>query len=300
KSQFDNPTHVRPGMVKDAVWCDLNNDHLPDLILAGEWMPVTILIQQTDHKFMNATALWKLTSTRGWWNTLTAGDFDEDGDQDLIAGNEGLNTRLRATTDKPVGMYLGDFDSNGSSDHIIVYYNGNKSYPFTSRDQLVKQIPSLKKKFLHYTDYRDVKLEDIITPQQQGNSALMEAELMSSVLLRNEGGHFTVHALPDEAQWSPIKSVLADDVDGDGHMDLLLGGNMTATQPDLGPADAGFGLMLQGDGQGNFLPVAAERSGLIVSGEVRSIQRVKTSDGKKIYLISRNNDSLLGFRPAAK
>jgi enediyne biosynthesis protein E4 len=190
QSQFDNMTRVRPGMVKDATWVDINNDSLLDLILVGEWMPITVLIQQPSHSFLNQTTQYALGDTHGWWNRIEGNDFDGDGDIDFIVGNLGLNSRIKASKEKPLIMYLGDFDSNGGSDHILVYYNGDKSYPFTSRDQLIKQLPGLKKKFLHYYDYRNVILEDIITPQQQGNSAEMRANMFSSVYLKNVKGKF--------------------------------------------------------------------------------------------------------------
>lgn len=297
QSTFDNPTRVRPGMVKDAAWVDVNKDDLQDLILVGEWMPITVLIQQKDHRFLNMTSSYHLDNSRGWWNTIEVGDYDNDGDDDLILGNLGLNSRIKASAEKPLSMYLGDFDSNGGSDHIMVYFNGDSSYPFASRDQLVKQIPSLKKKFLHYKDYRDVKLEDIITPVQKGNSALMEVEQLQSVFLRNEGGKFEMIPLPREAQYFPIYGIQSADINGDGIMDVLLTGNISATQPDFGSYDAGVGLLLLGDGKGYFKPLPPDQSGFITLGEGRDIAIIKEANtGKLIYLVSRNNQTLLTFR----
>lgn len=297
KSEFDNPTKVRPGMVKDAQWVDLNKDKLPDLILVGEWMPVTVLIQQPDHKFANATKEYGLAEVKGWWNTLEVADFDNDGDPDLIAGNFGLNSRIKVSVNKPLMMYLGDFDSNGGSDHILVYYNGENSYPFASRDQLVKQIPSLKKKFPNYKAYRDVKLEDIITPVQKGNSAVMHVTELRSVFLRNNNDRFSVEALPMEAQFFPVFDMLADDINHDGNMDVLLVGNLEATQPDFGAYDAGLGLLLLGDGMGNFKPIDPMSSGFVVKGEGRKIVPIKRVNSSTIdYVVTRNNDLVLSFQ----
>lgn len=297
KSTFDNPTRVRPGMVKDAAWMDVNQDKLQDLILVGEWMPVTVLIQQKDHRFLNQTSAYGLENTRGWWNTCEAGDFDDDGDGDLILGNLGLNSRIKASVEKPLSMYLGDFDSNGGSDHIMVYFNGDSSYPFASRDQLVKQIPSMKKKFLHYKDYRDVKLEDIITPLQKGNSALMKVEQFASVFLKNDSGSFKLIPLPMEAQYFPIYGIKSTDLNNDGHEDVLLTGNLNATQPDFGSYDAGVGLVLLGDGKGNLKPMRPDQSGFITLGEGRDIAIIKEANsGSPIYLVSRNNQTLLTFK----
>jgi enediyne biosynthesis protein E4 len=296
KSQFDNPTIVRPGMVKDAVWTKVNSDDLIDLILVGEWMPITILIQQPDHTFQNQTQEYQLQATRGWWNSIAAADFDSDGDEDWMVGNFGLNSRLRASESKPLLMYLGDFDSNGGSDHILVYYNGNKNYPFASRDQLVKQLPSLKKKFLHYEDYRNVNLDDIITPLQKGNSAMMRADILESVYLENTDDGIKLSKLPIEAQVAPIFSICPDDINNDGFLDVLLGGNLSVTQPDLGPYDASQGLVMLGDGRHGWNPMPAMQSGLVVQGDVSDIKRVKHSSGKFIYLITRNNQLVTGYQ----
>lgn len=297
QSTFDNPIRVRPGMVKDAAWLDINKDGLQDLILVGEWMPVTVLIQQKDHRFLNQTAAYGLDNSSGWWNTCEVGDFDGDGDHDVVLGNLGFNARIRASVKKPLSMYLGDFDSNGGSDHIIVYFNGDKSYPFASRDQLVKQIPSLKKKFLHYRDYRDVKLEDIITPLQKGNSALMQVKQLASVFLKNDSGRFTLIPLPMEAQYFPIYGIKSADLNNDGNLDVLLTGNISATQPEFGSYDAGVGLALLGDGKGNFKPMRPDQSGFITLGEGRDIAVMKDANTNDVvYLVSRNNQTLLTFK----
>lgn len=297
KSTFDNPTRVRPGLVKDAIWTDLNKDNLPDLILVGEWMPITILVQLENHKFSNVTESFGLQQSHGWWNTIAGDDFDGDGDIDFVVGNLGLNSRITASVDKPLKMYLGDFDSNGSSDHILVYYNGEDSYPFTSRDQLVKQIPPLKKKFLHYKDYRNVKLEDIVTPIQKGNSAEMRVNIFSSVYLNNEGSKFDISLLPTEAQFFPVFGLAIADVNEDGNKDILMVGNLSAVQPEYGAYDAGRGLVLVGDGSGNFESIGPRQSGFIMSGEGRDIEILNQPDqGEVLYVVSRNNDRVLSFK----
>ena len=296
-STFDNPTQVRPGMVKDAAWGDINKDGLLDLILVGEWMPITVLIQNPNHQFINSTVPFGLQQTHGWWNSIEGDDFDGDGDIDFVVGNLGLNSRIRATNEKPLTMYLGDFDSNGSSDHILVYFNGDKSYPFTSRDQLVKQIPSLKKKFLKYKDYRDVKLEDIITPVQKGNSAVMKVSLFSSVFIKNEGAKFSVTPLPKEAQFFPIFGIKVFDLNKDGDKDILLVGNLNAVQPEYGAYDSGLGLVLLGDGKGNFNSMNPRESGFVVPGEGRDIQILNSKQvDKPSFMVSRNNDRVLVFK----
>ena len=295
-TQFDNPTKIRPGMVKDAVWSKVNDDNLIDLILVGEWMPITILIQQSDHTFKNQTSEFNLSLTRGWWNSIVAHDFDNDGDDDWVVGNLGHCSRLRATPNKPVKMYLGDFDSNGGSDHILVYFNGEKSYPFTSRDQLVKQLPGLKRKFLKYKDYRDVNLEDIITPVQKGNSAVMQVEMLESVFLENTDGKIKLRRLPVEAQVAPVMAICAEDVNQDGFTDLILGGNLSEVQPELGPYDSSYGLVILGDGKNNWRTLPGHKSGLIVKGEVRSIRKINGPEGSPQYLFTVNNRPIVGYK----
>jgi hypothetical protein len=192
-------------------------------------------------------------------------------------------------------MIVGDLDGNGSSDHIVIYFNGDKSYPFASRDQLVKQLPYLKKKFLKYKDYRNVKVEDIVSPALKNQTTELNVFQTESVVLLNEGDHFSSQALPVEAQVSPVETILVDDVDNDGLQDLVMAGNLSAVQTELGPYDAGIGLVAKGDGQGGFAAVPAMRSGLVIKGEARCIKSLKTLKKGRFYLVSRNNETLIGF-----
>jgi hypothetical protein len=285
------------GMVTDAVWLDLNKDRRLDLIVVGEWMPVTILIQNDSGVFQNHTLDYNLQNTNGWWNTISAHDFDQDGDMDLIAGNLGLNSRLKATPKEPVSIFIGDIDKNGSLDQVLTYYNQGERYPFVSRDQLVKQVPSLKRDFLKYKNYENVKLEDIIPGKDLKTFIEKDAYIFSSVLLNNQGnGKFSVFDLPTEAQLFPIYSFCVDDINGDGKSDILAIGNLFGVQPDFGRYDAGLGLTILGDGRGNFSPISNSESGLIVKGEGRDIAIVRSSKGGKVYLFSQNNSSLKAFK----
>ncbi len=292
---FDNVPPNRPGMVKDATWNDINQDGLPDLVLVGEWMPVTILIQQANHEFINQTKQFGLEHTRGWWNSISASDLNGDGKADFVLGNLGLNSRLKATVEKPLRMILGDLDGNGMSDHILIYFNGDKSYPFASRDQLTKQLPYLKKKFLKYADYRNVVVEDIISPAQAAQTTELKIEEMRSCVLISKENAFVLSPLPTQSQFAPVAAALVDDVDHDGKPDILLGGNLLAVQTELGPYDASLGLVLKGDGKGNFTAMDAQQSGFVVQGEVRGIQVVRTSLNGSIYVVTRNNASVIGF-----
>ena len=284
------------GMVSDASWIDINKDGKLDLIVVGEWMPITILIQERG-VLQDRTRDYGLTNSNGWWNTLLVEDIDHDGDSDFLVGNLGFNSRLRASTTEPVSMFIGDIDNNGSLDPILTYFNQGKRYPFISRDQLVKQVPSLKRKFLKYADYENVTLEDIIPVEQQQKFIRKDAMTFASVYCENLGsGKFATHALPVEAQMFPIYSFCLEDLNADKIKDILAVGNQYSTQPDLGRFDAGYGLAMLGDGSGSFKNALLNRSGFCVKGEGRDIQSLVTSRGERLFIVALNNDSLKVFK----
>jgi hypothetical protein len=283
-----------PGMISDAIWTDVNGDSRPDLVLAGEWISIKILINNAGQTLVDRTADYGLSATEGMWSSLAAADFDKDGDIDIVAGNMGLNSRLTASESQPLELYAGDIDSNFSLDHIITYYNQGVKYPFISRDLLVKQVPPLKRKFLRYADFGKVTLEDIIPGPKQ--ALHKKATMLSSVYLENvDKQKFVVHQLPKEAQYSIIQSILPTDVNRDGNEDMLLVGNLDSVLPDIGRFDGSYGLMLLGDGRGNFSaqPIS---SGFVVKGQGRDIKAIANPKGEKIYLVARNNDSVLYFK----
>ena len=295
-SKFPVDTGNRLGMVTDAAWFDINADGRQDLIFVGEWMPITVLIQDERGYFNNSTSALGLDKTHGWWNTITLHDFDQDGDLDFVAGNLGLNSRLTATEEQPVTLYTGDMDDNGGTDHLLTYYNAGKQHPFISRDQLVKQVPSFRREFLKYYNFRHVKREQIIPAKETGKFTVNYAYGFSSVYAENNSGKFSLTELPVEAQMFPIFSFCPGDFDADGHTDLLAVGNLSAVQPDFGRYDAGYGLMMLGNGEGKFQALSHQVSGFFVRGEGRAIAAVKSADAANFYLVGRNNDSLLVFR----
>ena len=284
------------GMVTDAVWSDVNKDGREDLIVVGEWMPISILLQNESGVFENRTDELGLNHTNGWWNTIASYDFDQDGDIDFIAGNLGLNSRLRASVAEPVSIFIGDIDNNNSLDQILTYYNQGKRYPLISRDQLVKQIPALRRRFLKYANYGNVSLEDIVEPALQQKFIRKDVFTFASVYVENLGnGKFSVINLPPDGQLFPIFSFCVDDLNGDGNADVMAAGNLDATQPDFGRYDAGYGVILLGDGKGTFESITSQESGLIVKGQGRDIKSLLTAAKKKRFLIARNNDSVKVF-----
>jgi hypothetical protein len=283
------------GLVTDAQWIDLSQDGEPELVICGEWMNITVLARDAKGSFTDVSSQWGLLQTSGLWNCLESADFDNDGDIDLVAGNLGLNSRLKAGNDQPVKLYVGDIDNNGSMEQILTYYNEGVVHPFVSRDQLVKQVPPLKRKFLHYLNFRDVKISDIISPDLQRSFRVDSVTMLASVYLENLGSSFKIRPLPFDAQISPVFSMLPADLNRDGFQDIVGGGNLYAVQPEFGRYDAGYGFVLLNDQAGGFRTVQPAESGFIVRGEVRDIKKITTPDGD-LLVVGRNNDEAVVFK----
>ncbi|MDB5277775.1 MAG: hypothetical protein JWR61_2730 [Ferruginibacter sp.] len=275
---------VYPGMVTDAVWLDLNKDGWEDLIVVGQFMPLTIF-ENHNGIFSNQTTAYGLADTQGWWCRILPDDFDKDGDTDLAIGNLGTNTQLKASATEPLTITYADFYGNGMMDPILCYYNQGKSYPYFSKDELADQIPAIQKKFLLHADYADAQLQDIFTKEQLDKAKTVTIKTLQSVYLQNEGSRkFTIRPLPVAAQISAVNGLVAVDLDKDGNKDIVLAGNFFPFRVNLGPLDAGLGLVLKGDGKGNFSPVPYEKTGLNVNGDVRNLISIKTE--KNLLLIA--------------
>jgi len=290
-------SHV--GMVTDAVWKDIDGDGRPDLIVVGEWMPITIFHNAGHGKLvkMNVPGLEK---SNGWWNRIIAGEFSGHGRVDFIVGNLGLNTRLQAKENEPVTMYVNDFAHNGFVQQIISYYNNGKPFPLTLRDDLIRSLTFLKDRYLNYKDYAKQTVADVFPQKDLDDAVVKNAYTFATTLVRNNGdGSFTMVPLPLEAQIAPVYGILATDVDGDGKPDLLMAGNFDGVKPEIGKMSAGYGVYLRGDGKGHFASVRALESGFFVPGQARDIQKLRTRNGY-IYIVSRNNDRPLVFRASAK
>jgi hypothetical protein len=269
-----------PGMVSDACWIDLNRDGWPDLVVVGCFMPITIF-ENRRGQLVDQTRAYGLEHTQGWWTCLQAADFDHDGDTDLVVGNLGTNSQFRASADEPMRIYYGDFSGNGTFDPLLTYYIQGKSYPYASRDELLRELPAQQKKYSRYEAYADAQIEDLLTPAQIAGAGIAEIRMLSSIYLRNDGGRrWKWQALPNYAQLSMVNGIVPDTIDG--KPSLVIAGNFYPFRAQLGPLDASIGLVLQGDERGNFIPLTYERTGLFIPGDTRSLIGIK---GKKQQLL---------------
>lgn len=281
------PALAHAGMVTDAVWHDIDGDKRLDLVVVGEWMPITVY--HNDGVRLTKTTVAGFEKSGGWWNRIVAGDFTGDGRADFVVGNLGLNSRLRASGSEPARLYVKDFDGNGFTDPVITTFNGGREYPFPLRDDLIRAIPPLKARFLAYKDYAGKTIGEVFPPPTLDSVAPKEVHTFASVLARNDGdGRFTLVPLPLEAQLAPVYGIVAEDIDRDGKLDLVLGGNLDGLKPDIGRLHATRGAVLLGDGRGGFTALAGRKSGLSVPGEVRDIRRLKTRQGNAL-VVAQNN-----------
>jgi hypothetical protein len=259
------------GMVTDAAWVDMNGDASKELIVVGEWMPVTVFANDRG-KLTDQTNKYINKTYKGWWNKLLVQDFNKDGKPDLVIANQGLNTQCKATEKEPAELYFKDFDDNGSVDPILCFYIQGKSYPYVTRDELLDQMSIMRTRFTNYKSYADATIKDIFTEQElQGAGRLAANYLQTAYFESGKDGKLHEKNLPAQAQVSPVYSIATVDCDYDGNEDLLLGGNISNARLRFGKSEANYGILLKGDGKGNFTYVPQSESGFKVQGDVRSI-----------------------------
>ncbi len=283
---------LKPGMVTAVVWEDINRDGFPDLMLAGDWMPL-LLFENNGSGLVNISEKAGLSKTDGMWSAIVADDIDNDGDIDFIAGNCGLNDQFKASADEPMTCYAADFDNNGRIDPVVCYYIQGKSYPMASRDELLDQVVPLRRKFLRYKDYADATIYDIFPKEKVDKALQLHCYQLKTCLLINDGqNRFTLTPLPNAAQFSKVSGITVGDFDRDGKKDVLLAGNFVPYRVQLGACDASLGLFLKGEGSNNFTPLFAWQSGLFAGGDVRRMIITNTPDKRRRIILAKNDDAV--------
>ena len=262
------------GMVTDAAWADMNGDKKPDLIVVGEWMPITIFIN-TNGKFKDETNKYFDKKYTGWWNCIQVSDLNQDGHPDIVAGNLGTNSQCRAADKEPAEMLCKDFDDNGSPDPILSFYVQHKSCPFVTRDELMDQISMMRNRFPDYKSYADASLSQIFTPAELTDAKKLTANyLATACFISNKQGKLLPTKLPVQAQYSPVYTINTLDYDQDGNNDLLLCGNINNARIRYGKYDANYGVLLKGNGKGAYQYINQQQSGFNLRGDVRSVMKV--------------------------
>ena len=267
------PALQKIGMITDAAWIDLNNDKKPELIVVGEFMPITVFGLQNG-TFQDVTSTYFDKKYSGLWQKILLEDINNDGKADLIVGNMGLNTQLKASDKEPAELYFKDFDDNGSIDPILCFYNQGKSYPYITRDELLDQMSIMRARFPDYKSYAEASLNTVFTKDELKGATRLEANTLKTSLFIFNGQKFEEKPLPIEVQSSPIFAINTLDFDKDGKKDLIFAGNMTKSRLKFGKYDANYGLLLRGDGQGNFSTVPQAEAGFRLKGDVRSVLNV--------------------------
>lgn len=296
KNVSDQHKDIRDiGMVTDAIATDFDNDGDKDLIVVGEWTPITFL-ENKNGSFVDRTKEFGFDKTSGWWNTIEQVDIDNDGDFDYVVGNLGLNYKFHASKEKPFHIYGSDFDSTGTVDIVLAKDINKELFPVRGKMCSSQQMPFIEEKFPSFTQFAEANLIDIYGKSSLDEALHLEVFEFRSVMIENNGkGKFTVRPLPLEAQYAPINGIVGDDFDNDGHMDLLLAGNKYESEVETSRADSGTGLLLKGSKKGKFTVIPNWKSGFFVPGNIKTLKKVSTNSGI-LVLVGENNGPLQIFK----
>ena len=286
------PALVNPGLVKDAIWTDLNKDGQPDLIVVGEWMPIAVYINNKG-ALEDQSAKYGTDQLKGWWYSIAVADVDNDGDDDFIVGNLGHNGKFHATPEKPFKVFASDFDNNGTCDVVLTKEYKGRLVPTRGRQCSSEQMPFIKDKFPTFKDFANAGVEDILGKENLEAALHLEVTTFESLVLINEGGKFSTSHLPNEAQIAPINGILCEDFDQDGNKDLLIAGNNFDAEVETPRYDAGTGLVLKGDGHGHFRPVLCTASGFYAPQNIKDVAMLNLAGTQDKLIILAVNDAPL-------
>lgn len=292
------------GMVTDALFTDFDNDGKADLVITGEWMPVTFF--KNTGKAFAPIKNTGIENNIGWWNSIVAGDFDNDGDMDYIAGNHGLNTNYKCSPAEPLTLLAKDLDNNGSMDAMVFCYmkaedGSMQAFPMATKGDMISQLISTRKKYPTYKAYGVATMDNMWSAADKQGAIMLQANYMQTSFIQNDGnGHFTIRPLPVEAQAAPVFGMLAEDINGDGNLDVVLAGNDYGMDPYTGRMDAFNGLYLKGDGKGNFQSLSLARSGFYLPGDAKALATVYGAKGEKLYVATQNQDSVMVYTTTAQ
>jgi len=278
------------GMVNDLSWLDYDNDGWDDMVIVGEWMPLTII--KNNKGVFEQVKLNESELTTGWWFSVETADMDGDGDEDIIAGNLGLNYKYKASKEAPFGVYYYDFDDNGSNDVVLTYYNFGIEYPVRGKQCSSEQVPTLNNTFETYDLFASSDIIDVYGEDELSSALHYDAYTFASTYFENNGdGTFTNHTLPNMAQITSINDILVDDYNGDSHPDIFVAGNLYNAEVETSRADAGYGNLLLGNSKGDFEPMSKLVSGIDLPYNVKSLGTITTNNGR-LFFAGCNNDKL--------
>lgn len=289
------------GLICDVSWSDYDNDGWQDLVMAGEFMPITFLKNEKGVFGFAQTPNKSLADKIGWWNSITSGDFDNDGDIDYLVGNMGINTLMRASAEQPFRIYANDFNNDGFYDAIpTVYFKDQEGkpqeFPYNTRDDLAKQFIQTRQRFQNYAKFSQATIKEVLKPEELQKALVLSANWLKSSYVENKGaGNFEIRELPLQAQFAPVFGMIAQDFDQDGNLDVLLAGNDYGIELGTGRNDALNGLLLKGNGKGNFTPISLEKSGYCVTGDAKALVRVMNPQGQLRTITSQNKSILKVF-----